>query len=219
MTAVGMEQAHTPASFENLESPNRQVVAAEGKSRRFRLIVTAVALLGVVCVAVGAVLVFHQKSHNSSVTLLAAAQATPVLKLTLQFKRKSMYYYGQSSAVVYAFPRTSSSGANLGYDGVLELKQGTTIEKYIYVNDKAYYTKKEGNKTTAASCLTASQMPTFNVVDSTLHNAKVIDSATVGSTTIVASKDCPQGKLLSVAFGGEKFIVCTAGDDKVKQIT
>ncbi|CAK4889737.1 unnamed protein product, partial [Aphanomyces euteiches] len=90
---------------------------------------------------------------------------------------------------------------------------------YIYVNDKAYYTKKEGNKTTAASCLTASQMPTFNVVDSTLHNAKVIDSATVGSTTIVASKDCPQGKLLSVAFGGEKFIVCTAGDDKVKQIT
>ncbi|CAK4490166.1 unnamed protein product, partial [Aphanomyces euteiches] len=79
MTAVGMEQAHTPASFENLESPNRQVVAAEGKSRRFRLIVTAVALLGVVCVAVGAVLVFHQKSHNSSVTLLAAAQATPVL--------------------------------------------------------------------------------------------------------------------------------------------
>ncbi|KAG9404166.1 hypothetical protein AC1031_005706 [Aphanomyces cochlioides] len=219
MTAVDMEQAHTSATFDNLGSPSRQVVAAEGKSRRFRLIVTAVALLGVVCVAVGAVLVFHQKNHNSSATLLAAAQATPAIKLTLQFKRESMYYYGQSSAVVYAFPRTSSSGANLGYDGVLELKQSTTIEKYVYVNDKAYYTKKEGNKTTAASCLMASQMPTFNVVDSTLHNAKVIDRATVGSTTLEATTDCPQGKLLSVAFGGEKFIVCTAGDDKVKHVT
>ncbi|CAK4626714.1 unnamed protein product [Aphanomyces euteiches] len=209
----------TPSLFANLESPNTKAQAQAQRSRRFRIGVLVAALLGVACVAIGAVVVFRQKSHNSSATLLAAAQATPAIKLTLQFKRESMYYYGQKSAQVFAFPRRSSNGANLGYDGVLELKQGTTIEKYIYVNDKAYYTKKEGNETTAASCLTASQMPTFNVVDSTLHNAKVIDSATVGSTTIVASKDCPQGKLLSVAFGGEKFIVCTAGDDKVKQIT
>ncbi|CAK4635019.1 unnamed protein product [Aphanomyces euteiches] len=186
----------TPSLFDSLESPNTKAQAQAQRSRRFRIGVLVAALLGVACVAIGAVVVFRQKSHNSSATLLAAAQATPAIKLTLQFKRESMYYYGQSSAVVYAFPRTSSSGANLGYDGVLELKQGTTIEKYIYVNDKAYYTKKEGNK-----------------------RPRLIDRATVGSTTLEATTDCPQGKLLSVAFGGEKFIVCTAGDDKVKQIT
>ncbi|CAK4082792.1 unnamed protein product, partial [Aphanomyces euteiches] len=90
----------TPSLFDSLESPNTKAQAQAQRSRRFRIGVLVAALLGVACVAIGAVVVFRQKSHNSSATLLAAAQATPAIKLTLQFKRESMYYYGQSSAVV-----------------------------------------------------------------------------------------------------------------------
>ncbi|KAG9398005.1 hypothetical protein AC1031_015033 [Aphanomyces cochlioides] len=181
------------------------------KHHRIRLLIATVAFFCTLCFPC-AVLVVHHKSYSNFLSLV---RVTPAIKLTMKFKRRSMYYFGQSFAQLYVFPRQNKNTGSLVYDGVVELQHDTVTEKYIYVDSRAYYTKKVGNSTSVASCLAASQMPLLHSLDSTLHSARVVESAEVGTRKIEVKTDCPGGRLLSVVFGGEKFILCSSNAERI----
>ncbi|KAF0713171.1 hypothetical protein As57867_004464, partial [Aphanomyces stellatus] len=218
-----MVQQHTV----NIESPVpgadfHQAAAKPSQPRRFRFLGGLAALCGVACVAVGAVVVSAQhKQQTTSIAVASALQEASAIKLSLHFKRASMFYHGQDTADIYVFPRGASASTSdvlaLGFDGVLSLAHNGTTEKYIYANDRGYYVQSQlDGSVTQASCLQASQLPAFTTIQSALASASVIDQAQIGTVALTTATACPKGILHRTLFGGETFVACLTANQITK---
>ncbi|KAF0699086.1 Aste57867_10322 [Aphanomyces stellatus] len=212
-----IESPKTAATFHDIETP-RDDPTPKAKSNRFRLLGGLVALCGVACVAIGAVVVAHHKDHTNAVAVASAFQDASAVKLTLRFKRASMFYNGQDSANVYVFPRPSTDGSTIDFDGLVSLTHDNTTEKYVYANDRGYFVQSRHGNLVQASCLRASQLPVFTTLQSTLRGAAVVDIAQVGDVALSADQDCPNGKLVSVKFGGDAFVACLTENNQIAKV-
>ncbi|KAG9404173.1 hypothetical protein AC1031_005712 [Aphanomyces cochlioides] len=186
--------------------------------RRFQFSMAFLTFVTIICVPFLAVLVLQHQAHSHAEALLTTFENTPAIKFTLHFKRTSMNYHGQDSAELFILPRPEANGSHASYDGVLDLQHGEIMEKYLYVDHHAYYIKTNGSNITAATCLAAKDVPKFNSLVATVHNAREIDRAWVGDAAMDSIVDCADGHLLSFKFGGEPFIACTVGFDRIGRI-
>ncbi|KAH9181476.1 hypothetical protein AeNC1_016549, partial [Aphanomyces euteiches] len=84
--------------------------AQEAKPRRvtrFRLVVALVALCGVVCISVGAIVFTHKSDQPDAKSIVNNIQQTPGLKVNIKALRSSMQVNGKSEVTVYIVPRAA----------------------------------------------------------------------------------------------------------------
>ncbi|KDO27598.1 hypothetical protein SPRG_06866 [Saprolegnia parasitica CBS 223.65] len=185
---------------------------ADAPVRRSRFsikwILGVVGVVGAVCVTVGALYVFNAPEPNHAGEIVTQIQQSPGLRVQIQAKRSSMAFNGQTSATVYVIPR-AGSGSNLKFDAFLSQPGPDVTANYVLLNDRAYWSTIQGNTTTDAGCLDASQFPPVQLMQASLTDAIVV--ANVNGQTV----DCPSGKLLQLQFAGEAFIFCNSETNKL----
>jgi hypothetical protein len=123
---------------------------------------------GLVCVSVGAVLTFQQRTNNHAANIVTALQQSNAIKLTISLKRKSMVYFGQSQASIYVIPRESNSNV-FEFDATMTLTDGTTSETYVFIDSHAYVSSFVNGTLLDTRCLHPSQIPPFQLVSNLLR--------------------------------------------------
>ncbi|OQS03861.1 hypothetical protein THRCLA_03855, partial [Thraustotheca clavata] len=140
--------------------------------------------------------------------IVTQIQQAPGLKVTIQAKRSSMEFNGQTSATVYLVPR-SASGANLDFDAYLSQPGPNVTANFMLLNNRAYWSFVKDNAVVSAGCLASNQVPPVQLMQASLESSVVVTSVT-GQTI-----DCPQGKLLQLVFAGEKFVFCNSNTNQL----
>jgi hypothetical protein len=121
-------------------------------------------ICGLVCVSIGAALIFQQRTENYAASIITALQLSNAIKLTLLFKRKSMMYYGQSQASIYVIPRESANTKVFEFDATMTLTDGTASETYVFIDNHAYVSSSVNGTLHHTRCLHQSQIPPFQLV-------------------------------------------------------
>ncbi|KAG9404169.1 hypothetical protein AC1031_005708 [Aphanomyces cochlioides] len=185
-----MEFAHVAqqdySTFEAKQTKSVQSDKRNAPQGRLRLVAGVLALIGVVCFFVGSTPNFQNSSLDHFVALADNILSYSVLKVTLKFKRETMYYYNQSSVDVYLVRRTTRKINDFEYDGVLELTHDNVTERYLFVDNRAYYSQTNGS-ITSATCLAQRDLPSFSTLTSILGGSERVDRATIAGEPIEAS--------------------------------
>ncbi|OQR94670.1 hypothetical protein ACHHYP_00995 [Achlya hypogyna] len=200
----------TPDAYAPVTTPRDVADAAPAPRRRFKLVIGAVVLVGVVLVAVGAVVyTFRTKVQTHASDILTNIQQSPGLKITVTAKRESMRFNGQSSAQFYVVPRP---GDAFSFDAVVAQAGPEVVERYLLLDGRAYWSVAKDDNVVASGCLEASQLPPVELVASSVATASVVDAVTGDAITV---DDCPDGKLLQLTFAGDSFVFCNSPSNRL----
>ncbi|KAF0697016.1 Aste57867_12290 [Aphanomyces stellatus] len=190
-----------------MNSPQIGRPAGGGRRRKLALVVGAIMCCGAIMASVGAYFVYAKVRNNAS-QILALIQQTPGLRVTVQSKRESMQFNGQTSAVVYLFPKTNATTHELTFDAfVAQATAENVVHHFTLLDNRAYWTTVAANDSSVvvdATCLGA--MPPFRLAN--LANARVVDQ--VDTTDTAIDTTCPAAQLLQLSFAGETFVLCNA---------
>ncbi|OQR81001.1 hypothetical protein ACHHYP_16864, partial [Achlya hypogyna] len=184
---------------------------APPQKSRFRLIVGAIVVIGVVCASVGAYYIYENKVRAPSSSIVSMIQAAPGLLLTVTAKRSSMAFNGHTTAQVYVVPQTTSAAGTLQFDAIFNQVDDEVTNTYMLLNQRAYHSVSKDGIVVSATCLDATQVPPIELVQSSLVDATIIDS--VNATGGV--KNCTDGKLLHLRFAGEDFAFCSSPSNQL----
>ncbi|CAK4621779.1 hypothetical protein LEN26_019562 [Aphanomyces euteiches] len=214
-----MEFAHVAQQdYSTFETKTVQSDKRNAPQGSLRLVAGILALVGVVCFFVGSTPNFQNSFLDHVVALADRMLSYPVLKVTLNFKRETMYYYDQSSVDVYLVRRTTRNINDFEYDGVLELTHDDITERYLFVDNRAYYSQTNGSITNA-TCLAQRDLPSFSTLASILSGSKPVDRATIAGESIEESGVDENAQLRLVNWAGEPFLLHIGSGDHLSQLT
>ncbi|GAB9477374.1 hypothetical protein Gpo141_00014439, partial [Globisporangium polare] len=156
----------------------------------------------------------HYDTHLEKHRILRSLQELPSLHLQLSIKRSTMFVNGASQVDVFANPVVAADGG-IAYDGISTIVEKDVTHKYLLVDGAAYHVTESlaqsSNGTTGASstatCLPSSDLPPLNNILSAINAASPVSSDLVTSS---AAASCPTGKLFTVSFAGDDFLLCSA---------
>ncbi|OQR80746.1 hypothetical protein ACHHYP_17244 [Achlya hypogyna] len=199
-----------------LNDPIVEMAAPTPPSRnKLHWIIGAVVFCGVVCASVGAIFVHKTKVYNNARDITANIQQAPGLLITLTVKRKSMSFNGQSSAQVYVIPHAATADGNVAFDAFLSQEGPNATQNYVLLDGRAYFSTVMNGVVTDAQCLTESQVPPVQLMQSSLVQSKVVDTI----NGVPSSASCGNGKLLHLTFAGESFVFCNSPENKLSHAT
>ncbi|OQR94703.1 hypothetical protein ACHHYP_00988 [Achlya hypogyna] len=205
-------------AYDVVSTPSEAVPTAPPRpflSRKARIAIAVAALCGVVCITIGAVFIFNTKVTNHASEIITNIQQSPGLKVTITAKRESMRFNGRTTADVYIVPR-GVAGPTLLFDAFLSQPGPEVTENYLLLDDRAYWSMTKDNVVVQAGCLEAGRVPPVHLMQTSLTDAKVLDNYKVGNIT---ATDCPDGKLLHIAFAGEAFVFCNSRNNRLTHAT
>ncbi|EQC24742.1 hypothetical protein SDRG_17365, partial [Saprolegnia diclina VS20] len=182
---------------------------------KLRWIVGAVVFCGVVCASVGALVVFTHKVRNNAAAITTNLQQAPGLLVTLTAKRASMDFNGQTSAQVYVIPHKASATGAVSFDAFLSQAGENVTQNYVLLGGRAYTSSVQNGVVVSAQCLTASQVPPVQLMQTSLAQSKVVDAIEGASSTA----SCDGGQLLQLTFAGESFVFCNSPENKLTHAT
>ncbi|OQS05070.1 hypothetical protein THRCLA_02747 [Thraustotheca clavata] len=199
----------TPGPYATVFSPQAEQTTPKPR-RRMKIVIVVVALCGAILISIGAVVyTFQTKVNNHSNEILSNIQHTPGLRFTVTAKRQGLTFNGKSSAQIYVIPKTQDQ---FEFDAFLAQEGPEVTEQYLIKDGRAYWSVWKEDNFVQGGCLSEEQIPPFELMESSLTSANVVDY--VNGTSITAS-DCPNGKLLYLKFAGESYVFCNSNQNKL----
>ncbi|ETV82187.1 hypothetical protein H257_04898 [Aphanomyces astaci] len=188
---------------------------------RFRLVAAVLAICGVACATVGAILFAQHQAKLDTKSIVSNIQQASALNVTFTALRSTMQLNGKSQATVYIVPRASDleedAGSALTFDAILTQPGNDVNETYVLLNNRAYWSISYSDGTPSTSgCMEPSQIPPIELLQSSLegsHAVSVVDEH--GAPTTVG---CDQGQLLELKFAGETFVVCKSSANRITHV-
>ncbi|KAH9109433.1 hypothetical protein AeMF1_015485, partial [Aphanomyces euteiches] len=191
--------------------------AQEAKPRRvtrFRLVVALVALCGVVCISVGAIVFTHKSDQPDAKSIVNNIQQTPGLKVNIKALRSSMQVNGKSEVTVYIVPRAAQNASSaLEFDAILTQEGDQVTEQYVLLDNRGYWSVSSGETLLRSGCLDASQIPPVQLVQTSLEKSRIVSDVVVDGS--VVEMGCESGQLLKLSFAGETFVFCNSNTNQL----
>ncbi|RHY66588.1 hypothetical protein DYB34_011045 [Aphanomyces astaci] len=186
---------------------------------RFRLVAAVLAICGVACVTVGAILFAQHQAKSDTKSIVTNIQQASALKVTFTALRSTMQLNGKSQATVYIVPHVSDleedAGSALTFDAIMTQPGNDVTETYVLLNNRAYWLVSALDGTPIRSgCMAPSQIPPIQLLQSSLEGSHMVASVVDGDG-VPTAVNCDHGQLLELKFAGETFVLCNSNGNQL----